>query len=366
MIAWTKVDVRSRLRHVRYQAIFAVQAGVAAGISWLIAADIFDHPHAFFAPVAAVIVLSAAAERRWRRAVDLVIGVILGIAIGDAIVALFGVGPLQIGVLVVLAMLIIAFLGRGGAAIGQAAASGVLVATIAPRTNWLVFDRFLNALVGVVVALAVMSLLLPFNPLTRVEKATVRMLSELTDALTLAGRSISRADAGLAARALATLRARDDDREALRDALTIGRETAALAPWRWRARDAVDRYAAAAVHFDRATRNVRILESRVVALLRNREPRPDELSAAIRALTDGASALRTRVVDGEDWVEPRAHMLVAAHAAGEAYRAGVGVSGIVVVAQLDAVAIELLCATGIEYRQATDIVRATSYRGLAG
>jgi hypothetical protein len=60
------------------------------------------------------------------------------------------------------------------------------------------------------------------------------------------------------------------------------------------------------------------------------------------------------------------YVLAAAHAAGEAHRVGVGVSGLVVSAQLDAVAIEWLCATGIEQRKATSLVRATSEWGLAG
>jgi uncharacterized membrane protein YgaE (UPF0421/DUF939 family) len=335
-------------------------------MSWLLAAEVLGHTHAFFAPVAAVIVLSAAAELRWRRAVELVAGVTLGIAIGDAIVALFGVGPIQIGVLVVLAMLAIVFLGGGGVAVGQAAASAVLVATVASRTNWLVFDRLLDALVGGVVALTVMTLLLPFNPLTRIERATARTLSGLTDALTIAGRSIDRADGGLAEAALATLRTRDGDREALRDALVIGRETATFAPWRWRSRNTVGRYAAAAVHLDRATRSVRALESRVATLLYDEEPRPEELSAAMRELADGTRALGTRLTDRPDWSEARGRVLAAARAAGQAHRAGVGPSGLVLVAELDTVAIELLCATGIQPRKATGLVRATSRWGLAG
>jgi hypothetical protein len=177
---------------------------------------------------------------------------------------------------------------------------------------------------------------------------------------------MSIADPGPAEKALATLRARDDDRKALRDALTMGRETATFAPWRWRCRDTVDRFADAAVHLDRATRSVRSLESRMVSVLRNREPRPGELSAALYALADGVRALQARVADGHDWTQPRIHALAAARAAGEAHRVGVGVSGLVVLAQLDTVAIELLCATGIRQRQAAKPVRGVSERGLAG
>src|SRR5689334_13175604 len=112
--------VRSRVVRARYEAIFAVQSGIAAGLAWFLANDVFPHSRPFFAPVAAVIVLSAGVGLRWVRALELASGVALGVVLGDAMILWIGVGPVQIGVVVALAIIAIAVFGGGGVAVPQA------------------------------------------------------------------------------------------------------------------------------------------------------------------------------------------------------------------------------------------------------
>jgi uncharacterized membrane protein YgaE (UPF0421/DUF939 family) len=69
------------------------QAALATAAAWLLAQRIFGHERPIFAPVAALIGVSASLGQRRRSAVEMVIGVALGIGIADALVGLIGPGP---------------------------------------------------------------------------------------------------------------------------------------------------------------------------------------------------------------------------------------------------------------------------------
>ncbi len=351
------LDLRDRLYRVRLDAVTAAQSGVSAGLAWLIAADVLDHVRPFFAPISAVVVLVGTVGRRLRRAVEMVFGVALGIAVGDALIYVIGVGPAQIAAVVALAILVASFLGVGGVAVGQAASSAVLVATLAPPTAGIYYTRFVDALVGGGVGIVVMALVLPFNPLTRVRRAAGAALSALSDALVGVARALREGDQEPAEQALAVLREKDYEHQNLRDSLTVARETATLAPIRWRARPALSQYLDAAVHIERASRNVRVLARRAAVLVRDGEAVPPELPEALQALAGAVTTLRRELADGREPVRARQQILTAVALASAGYRQGVGFSGAVVVAQLRSAAVDLLVATGVDETGAARSVR---------
>ena len=51
----SKASMVDRWRRTRGSLLVAAQAGLAAGIAWLVAQHVIGHPHPFFAPIAAVI-----------------------------------------------------------------------------------------------------------------------------------------------------------------------------------------------------------------------------------------------------------------------------------------------------------------------
>jgi uncharacterized membrane protein YgaE (UPF0421/DUF939 family) len=61
----------------------------------------------------------------------------------------------------------------------QVASSATLVATLTPLGGDYVFSRFIDAIVGGTVGVAVMALLLPLNPLTVVQRAARPVLEAL-------------------------------------------------------------------------------------------------------------------------------------------------------------------------------------------
>jgi uncharacterized membrane protein YgaE (UPF0421/DUF939 family) len=348
---------------VRLDGVMAIQAGAAAGLAWFVAVDLLHHVRPFFAPVSAVIVLGAAAGKRWRRAMEMVIGVALGIAVGDALIAVIGVGATQVGAVVALAMLTSIVLGGTSVTAGQAAASAVLVATIAPPSGGIYYSRFLDALIGGVIGLLVMAVI-PFNPLARVRQQADVSLTVLSDALSAGAEALERRDQEQAEQALDELRRADADYLKLRDTLTIGQETAALSPLRWSHRSALMRYVEAAVYIDRTTRNVRVLLRRTAFVLRNHEPVPADLPRSLRRLSAAVAMLRQELAEETEPVRTRDLALEAVHEAWSAYADGVDFSGSVVVAQIRSAVADILAASGLAADEVEAILReAATPRG---
>ena len=352
--------LREARRHLRLDAVIAVQSGIAAGVAWFIAADVLHHARPFFAPISAVIVLGGASGARWRRAIELIAGVSLGIGLGDALIFVIGVGVVQIAAVVALAMLMASVLGGGQLSINQAAASAVLVATLAPPSGGIYTGRIVDALIGGVTALVVMALVVPFNPLTRVRRSADHELDALARALTMARLALDGAGPDEAAGALQLLRGVEGEHQRLRASLEAGRETATIAPLRWRSRPVVARYLGAEVFIERAIRNARVLMRRIMSVLRNAEPVPADLGRSLTLLAEGVSALRQELAAGIAPARAREQLTAAVAAAGQAYRGGVGFSGGVAVAQIRSAVLDLLRATGLPEDEAEATVQTAA------
>ena len=121
------------------------------------ATDLFGHQRPFFAPIATVVSLNGA--RRMRRAVELVVGVSVGVGVGDLLISVIGSGPWQIGLVVALAMTTAVWLDGGPLIVTQAGSSAVLVATLLPPGGTGGLERCLDALVGGAIGILVVMLL---------------------------------------------------------------------------------------------------------------------------------------------------------------------------------------------------------------
>ncbi|WP_433792416.1 FUSC family protein [Actinoplanes sp. CA-252034] len=343
--------------------MLAVQAGLAAGLAWFVAHDLFGRPMPFFAPIAAVIALGSSVGQRLRRTTELVVGVAAGIGLGDGIILLIGAGPVQIGVIVLLAVLLATAVGGGAPLIVQSASSAVLVATLTSTTGqpW---TRFLDALVGGGIALVVMTVLLPLNPLTVVRRAADPALRAFTGGLHDAAAGLADSDASVVRAAVERLRAAEGTFAAFSAAIDAARENVAFAPARWRSRGALAQYVEGAAQLTYALRNVRVLLRRAQTAIEDREPIPEVLPVSVRHLGDAVELLRQEWDRGDEPVSARRQALLAVGESGRAYQAGVGYSGGVVVAQTRTAVADLLRATGVEYAEATRQVRdAIGWRG---
>jgi hypothetical protein len=343
-------------QRVRAAAALAAQTGLAAGLAWFIAHDLIGSANPFFAPIAAVITLAVSLGQRLRRTAELVLGVAIGIGVADAIILLIGSGPWQIGLIVFLAIVTASAVGGGSALVVQSASSAVLVATLTPGGG-IPYGRFVDALVGGLVGLTVMAVLLPLNPLTVVRRAADPALDALADGLHELSRALDERDIDRIEAVLGRLRAAEAEFAAFAAAVTAAGENSAVAPARRRSRGALAHYGDAATHLTYALRNVRVLVRRLLTALGDDEPIPDVLPVALGLLSDAVRLLRQELADGAEPVAARERALRATVETGRAYDHGVGFSGGVVVAQIRTTVADLLRATGIEYAEATRLVR---------
>lgn len=269
--------LRGATRRVRGSWWPILQMAVAASAAWYLAALILDHEQPFVAPIATVIALGATAGRTGRRAVEWFVGVAFGLAIADLLMFALGTGPAQIGAVVAIAMATAIFLGAGPLLVTEAGVTAVLVITLDPSTAGPSPDRFMDALVGCCVALAVHSLL-PADPKTMVQQAARPIFADLTTALEEASGALATGDPDKAEKALWRAREIDARVVGLREALEAGYDTARLSPSRRGALKRLAPYAEAAHSLDLAVRNTRVLARATVGMVRKGEPAPGLLS----------------------------------------------------------------------------------------
>lgn len=349
--------LRDRLYHVQNAWILALQAGLAAALSWFVSYYILRNPEPVFAPISAVATLAASVGQRIRRTVELILGVSLGVAIGDALIYLVGTGAWQLGLIVTLSILIAVFLGASVAVVIQAAATAVLIATLSAKVTNLEFPRFIDAFVGGGTALLVTAILLPLNPLRVINRAVRPALDLLATALIETSEALAAGDSRRAQRALDRLRRDRPELDALYEAIEGAKETATLSPARWHRRGALTLYAEAAEPIARAMRNSGTLMRRLVTLIEDGEPVPEGMVGAIRDLGEAVRLLRHEFSIGKDPSDTRERALRAVSEAGRAYAAGVGFSGNVVVAQVRTAASDLIKASGLSQEEANNLIR---------
>ena len=277
-----------RLRDVWWQIL---QTALAAGGAWFLAVLILGHERPEFAPIAAVISLGLAVGERSRRTIELTLGVAFGVAIADLLVSVIGVGAVQGGIVVALAMAAAVFVGRGELGVNEAAISAmILMITFHSLGPGFPLDRFFEALIGGGTALLV-NALLPINPERMVSTAAHPIFDESVAVLEETAGALEEGDFERAQNALMKARAIDTRVSSFKEALDAGRETARMSPPRRRALGHLEVYAAAAEQIDLTVRHVRILARSALGIVRTGDPAPEPLTLALRDLARSMEAL---------------------------------------------------------------------------
>ncbi|AXO34080.1 aromatic acid exporter family protein [Micromonospora sp. B006] len=353
----SKATLHDRMHRVRTAFGLAVQAGLAAGLAYLISHRLLKNPQPVFAPISAVGTLAASVGQRFRRTVELIAGVAVGVLVGDALIYFVGTGAWQLALVVTSAILLSIFAGASVAIVIQAAATAVLIVTLSPSTENLEFPRFVDALLGGGIALLVTAILLPLNPLRVINRAARPALDLLSDQLDATADALRGRDREAAQQALLRLRENKEELAALSEAIEGAKETSTLSPARWHRRGELTHYAEAADPIDRAMRNSGTLIRRSVTMIEDEEPIPEPMPDAVGHLAESVRLLRQEFAAGQEPEEARERSLRAVSEAGRAYAEGVGFSGSVVIAQVRTTASDLLVASGIEQEEANRLVR---------
>ncbi len=350
--------LRARVRRVRASGVPIVQCAVAAGLAWYVAGDLVGHARPFFAPVAAVISLGVSLSSRLRRAVELVVGVSLGVLVGDLLIAGIGTGPWQIALVVALAMAAAVFTDGAALLVAQAGSSAVLVATLLPPGQSGGIDRCVDALIGGAVGVLVAAVL-PSDPVGPVRREARALLDELVAVLTGTADALRARDAGVAGAALARARDSQPMIDGLRAALRGGREITTVSPLLRRRRRVLAVYAELAERSDYAMRNARVLARRAYTVLTDGTPVAPELADAVSELAVAVGTLTAQLSREGDRERAREPVLdVVRHAVALSAGREQGPSETVMVAQVRSIALDLLQATGLLRADALAAMRA--------
>ncbi len=291
------MDVRARLERARGRFDLPVlgriaQSALAAGIAWEIALQIPGHGQPFFAPIAAVIALGADRGRRGRQAIEMMIGVSLGILLGAGIVVVAGAGAWQIVVATAAALLLATAASAPPVIRIQAAASAILVVALHRPGSNLAIQRLVDALIGGGVAIVLARFLFPIDPLALVRDEARDLRRRLADALELAADALEAGDRGRARDAVRALDSIDERR--LEDALILARDITRAAPRRRSLRKRLEALGESWLELDGSVHDAHAIGTGALRLLDAGEPVP----AAARAVR--AAAESVRVVEPED------------------------------------------------------------------
>jgi uncharacterized membrane protein YgaE (UPF0421/DUF939 family) len=296
---------RRALLRLRVRSWPILQTAGAAVAAWYLAKLLVSEEQPVFAPIAAVVSLGATYGQRPERAIELIGGVVLGIGVADLLVGAIGSGPMQLGLLVLLAMGAAVLLGGGPLLVTEAAVSATLLVLLEPTSSGLAPGRLVEALVGGGVALAVSALAFPPNPVILVGRSAQAIFGGLGRTLEDVAAALADGDLDRSETALRAAREIDHDLRALDETLVIGGETARFSPGRRSSRGELDRYARAARHIDYAVRNTRVLARHAARFVRAGRSAPPALLEAIHDLGLAVWELAAELDDPRDQTEVR-------------------------------------------------------------
>jgi uncharacterized membrane protein YgaE (UPF0421/DUF939 family) len=337
-----------RVDLLRHRWRLLLRLGASVGVSFFIASHLLGHPQGFFAPIAAVITLIAASGvRRVRTLIELVVGVAVGVLVGELLILAIGRGPWQVALVVVLAVSVGTLVGLTGLALNQAATSSVLIATVIPMvgSNNVAAARFLDALVGGACAMITI-LLIPRNVVRDIDREVQVVLQRLAGVLRLEARALRERDSLLADRSMADARAMRILLTTLASTAGNVAEVARISPIRWRQRAHVELYTSTVIDLDNAVHDARTMGRKISALLRHGEPVPDSMDVAIDALANAVEIFADDLSEQDAFDEARQELVEAARMASVALPSAATMNSAAIAAQVRSLSADLMYASG--------------------
>jgi len=330
-----------------------IQTAITAGLAWLVASDLLDHPQPFFAPVAAIITLGVTYGQRIRRGIEIAIGVAVGVLVGDIFAVLFGSGVWQIMVALVLAMSVATLLSGRQLIIIQACVQAVIVVALVPTVEQ-GFGRWLDAVVGCALALLVATVA-PSTPLRKPARLAARVLEHLAATMEACAAELKDSDEGAGDLVLDQARQIDDALAELEDATAEGLAVVRQSPFRRRQLAGIEAYAQLSGPLDHASRNLRVLARRCAVALWRGEQVPAPYRVQMCALAEVMRFMAIELRNGRLPVRARDRLIAIGEATSHLALTD-SISAVVILAQVRSITADLLELTGIDYAEARELI----------
>lgn len=270
----------------------ALQITICSVSAYAFAQYVLGHEGPLFAATSSIIALGFSRDPRLRKVLEVAAGCTLGIAVGDTLLHILGVGLWQAAVVIFISILLARFLDSGSIFTTQLALQSLLVVLL-PAPDGGPFTRSLDAVVGGTFALLI-TMLVPRDP-RREPKVNLReLLDELAKVLRETAEAVTRSDSTRAWHALVRARNCQPMVDSLSSTLRSSREVATISPVSRRHRGEVERLEQALHSIDLAVRNSRVFSRRLASVINNAaltEEAMESLGALIDDTADGVRLL---------------------------------------------------------------------------
>ncbi|QGN32255.1 FUSC family protein [Microlunatus sp. Gsoil 973] len=350
-----KDSAKRRLRRLRSRSFMIIQCAVTAGLAWLLA-DLLIGPRPFFAAVAAIITLGFSFGQRWRRALEVSVGVAVGVGIGDLFVRFFGTGHWQIVLVCLIAMSIAVLLGAGTLMTTQAGVQAIIAITLFPDPA-AGLNRWLDAVIGCVLALIVATVV-PAGPIHRPGQLAASLLRDVAATLRDAAGALRSGDVQAADAVLDRARHSEDQLVDLEEASREGVAVVRGSPFVRHRLQAVKAFAELYPGLDRVSRNLRVLARRTAIALWRSESVPASYVDLLEQLAD-AVAFMSEELDRQQLPTRVRDRLAEVGVATSQLPIHESLSAVVVLAQIRSMTVDLLELTGLSPAEARQLIPET-------
>lgn len=326
---------------------------MGAAAAWWVAGSVLNHPQPFFAPVTAMVCLGLSYGQRLRRVADVMLGVAIGVFVGDVFIHYFGSGVWQIVLVAVIAMSVATLSGARLMLTTQAGLQAVIVTTLVAQPGQ-AFSRWIDAVVGGSIAL-VLTLVAPAAPIRRPRQRAAAVVHELSEMLRDTVTALREGDAELASSTLARARASEGMLRDLRDASEEGMAVVRLSPLRRRHLPSVQVIAGLLEPLDRAIRNLRVLIRRAAIATWRGERVPAAYLGLLSSLAEVTDEIAGELQERRIPTGSRRGLSAIAEVSA-VIDPSAGLSSEVMRAQIRSMVVDLLMLTGLPYEEAREFV----------
>jgi len=279
--------------------VLVVESTAAATVAWLVDTAFIGNPQPFFAPAAALIVLGQVRGQRTRRAVEIILGVAGGVLVADVVARALGTHRTwTIFTVILLTLTVAVAIGASTVSLVQAAVSALYLVVVAPSAHTAVPLRFVDALIGGVVALLTSQLTVARDPVRLLIRESGQLFGELASVLEELAAALDRHDEPAAREALDRARQADAAVQRFQTAVVAAGEGLWLHAGRRRRLGGLRTLEAVTRQMDYAVRNTRVLARAGVTLTRLSATPPPELGAALRLFAVAVRAVHTALATG--------------------------------------------------------------------
>lgn len=338
------------MNRLRARLYFILQCSTGAGVSWWLSQTLFGHSAPYLAPITAIICLGLTFGQRWRRVLEVTVGVATGVFIGSAFAHYFGSGAWQIIVVAAAGMITASLLGGGALISTQAAVQGIVVLTFVghPESG---FNRWLDALLGAAVAL-VAATIAPVSPIDKPRDIANRIGVAMSEVLREAIAAYREHDLARATQALYDARASESELEKFTTATNEGLAVVRHSPLLHKRRGDVLEIAAIAAPLDRAVRNIRVLVRRLNTAIWREDLLEPELIELVERVAGVLHGMSQADEPGSRLGEWRERLVRLADRTNTIEMQTL--SAAVIISQVRSIVVDLLEVTGLTYQQARE------------